>query len=158
MDSWLRHTLWFNRVVLAAAGLLMTGIGLRGLFDPVHFSAQHAIALGSAAGVTVARVGFGGFPLAVAMVLMGCVVAERRLLAGLSVLAVVAVVITAARLLGLILDGAAPFTVQVLKPEVGLILLSTTALAFERSRSRRGAGGEALREGNAGSHPASNDG
>ena len=136
-ERWLRHTLWFNRAVLAAATMLMTSIGLRGLLDPVDSSAQHAITLGSAAGVTVARVGFGGFPLAVAIILLGCVVAERRLLTGLAVLAVVAVVIAVARLLGLVLDGAAPFTVRVLKPELALILASTSAFFFERSRRKR---------------------
>jgi hypothetical protein len=56
---------------------------------------------------------------------------------GLTVLAVVALVITAARLLGLVLDGAAPFTVQVLKPEFALIVASATALIFERWRRLR---------------------
>lgn len=145
MNNWLRHALWFNRGVLAVATLLMTWIGLRGLFDPVRSSAQHAITLRSAAGVTVVRAGFGGFPLAVAIILLGCLVAERRLLTGLAVLAVVAVVITVARLLGLVLDGAAPFTVRVLKLEFVLIGLSTTALLLERWRRRRRPLGEATR-------------
>jgi hypothetical protein len=75
-----RHTIWFNRVVLSAATLLMGMIGVRGLFDPIGSSAVHAITLGSADGVTVARVGFGGFPMAVAIILLGCVRTERRLL------------------------------------------------------------------------------
>lgn len=137
MDSWMRRTPWFARAVLAGATLLITSIGVRGLFDPVGSSAQHDITLGSPVAVTVARVAFGGFPLAVAIVLLGCVVADRRLLTGLAVLAVVAIVITAARLLGLVLDGAAPFTVRVLKPEFALIVASTTALTFERRRRLR---------------------
>jgi hypothetical protein len=137
MQSWLHRTFWFNRAVLAAATLLMSLIGMRGLFDPVRSSAQHAITLGSAEGVTVARVAFGGFPLAVAIVLLGCLVAERRVLTGLAFLAVFAVVITGARLLGLLLDGAAPFTLFVLRPELALIVASTTALAFERGRRLR---------------------
>jgi hypothetical protein len=141
--NWLRHTVWFNRVVLSAATLLMGSIGFRGLFDPVRMSAQHAITLGSAAGVTVARVGFGGFPMALAIILLACVAAERRLLMGLAILAVVAVVITAARLLGLALDGAAPFTVRVLKPEFALIVASMTALLLERRRRRREGGNAA---------------
>jgi hypothetical protein len=109
-------------------------IALRGLVDPVGSSAVHAITLGSAAGVTVARVGFGGFPLAFAVILLGCLVAERRLLTGLASLLVVATVITAARLLGLALDGPAPFTLRVLKPELALIVASAFALGFERRR------------------------
>jgi hypothetical protein len=144
MQSWLHRSLWFSRAVLGAATLLMSMIGIRGLFDPVRSVAQHAITLGSAEGVTVARVGFGGFPLAVALVLLGCLLAERRVLTGLAVLAVVAVVVTAARLLGLVLDGAAPFTLFVLRPELALIAASTTALALERRRRNAPAGGRIL--------------
>jgi hypothetical protein len=157
MDHWVKRTLWFNRVVLAAGTLLMGMIGVRGLFDPVGSSAQHDISLGSAAGVTVVRVAFGGFPLAVAIILLVCLVADRRLLTGIAVLAVVAVVITAARLLGLVLDGAAPFTLHVLKPELVLIVASTVALSFERRRRLRGADAQ-LSEATHGREAASHGG
>ena len=149
MSGGLRHTIWLSRIVLLAATLLFTMIALRGLFDPVGSSAAHAITLGSAAGVTVARVGFGGFPLAFAIILLGCLIAERRLLVGLAFLIVVAVVVTAARLLGLVLDGAAPFTMQVLKPEIALIIASTAAFIFERRRrhAREGDGVSRARSG-----------
>jgi hypothetical protein len=134
MSGWVRQSIWFGRFVLGAATLLFTAIALRGLLDPVGSSAVHAITLGSPAGVTVARVGFGAFPLAFAIILLGCLVAQRRLLAGLGALVVVAIVLTAGRLLGLVLDGAAPFTVHVLKPEVGLVVASSVALVLERRR------------------------
>jgi hypothetical protein len=53
----------------------------------------------------------------------------------------------AARLLGLVLDGAAPFTLRVLKPELALIALSTTALLLERRRP-----GQATQVGEVASH------
>src|SRR5579859_544179 len=124
MNALLRHSIWFNRLVLAAATFLFSTIALRGLFDPVGSSAMHQITLGSAAGVTVARVAFGGFPLGFALVLLACLVSDRRLLTGLSVLAAVSVVVTAARVLGIVLDGPAPFTMHVLKPEIGLVVAS----------------------------------
>jgi hypothetical protein len=119
-----------------AATLLFSAIAFRNLVDPVSAGAEHAITLGSAAGVTVARVGFGGFPLSFAIILATCLVAERRLLAGVGFLAIVAIVVTAARLVGLVLDGPAPFTLHVLKPEVGLIVASTVAYMLERRRRR----------------------
>jgi hypothetical protein len=134
MNRNLRHTIWFSRIVLLAATVLFTMIAVRGLFDPVGSSAVHAISLGSPAGITVARVGFGGFPLAFALILLACLLAERRLVTGLAILAVVAIVVTGARLLGLALDGPAPFTLHVLKPEVALIVASTTAFLLERRR------------------------
>jgi hypothetical protein len=134
MSVWLRHSIWFGRLVLGTATLLFLAIALRGLFDPVGSSAVHDIALGSPAGVTAARVGFGGFPLAFAIILLACLVAARRLLAGLGALAVVAVVLTAVRLFGLVRDGAAPFTVHVLKPEIALVVASAIAFVLERRR------------------------
>jgi hypothetical protein len=76
--------------------------------------------------------------------LLGCLLAERRVLTGLAVLAVVAVVITLARLLGLVLDGAAPFTLFVLRPELALIVASATALTLERRRRNASGGGRIL--------------
>jgi hypothetical protein len=136
MSGWLRHSIWFGRFVLGAATLLFGAIALRGLFDPVGSSAVHEITLGAPAGVTVARVGFGGFPLAFAIILLGCVVAERRLLTGLGALVIVAIVLTAVRLFGLVRDGAAPFTVHVLKPEIALVVASAVAFVLERRRRR----------------------
>ena len=134
MHRWLGHSIWFNRLVLAAATVLFLTIARRGLFDPVGSSAVHEIMLGSNASVTVARVAFGGFPLAFAVILLICLVSERRLLMGLSALVVVSLVVTGARVLGIVLDGPAPFSMHVLKPEVGLVLASTTALLLERRR------------------------
>src|SRR6476646_5744121 len=107
MSGWLRHTVWFGRIVLLVATLLFSLIALRNLLDPVGSGAPHGITFGSAAGVTVARVGFGGFPLAFAIILASCLAAQRRLLAGLGFLAVLAIVVTAVRVLGLVMDGPA---------------------------------------------------
>jgi hypothetical protein len=62
------------------------------------------------------------------------VLAERRLLTGLGALVVVATVLTAVRLFGLVLDGVAPFTVHVLKPEIALVVASAAAFVLERRR------------------------
>jgi Domain of unknown function (DUF4345) len=137
MNTSLKHSIWFGRIVLAVATFLFTMIALRGLFDPVGSSAAHEITLASAAGITVVRVGFGGFPLAFAVILLACLTSERRLQTGLGVLLLVAVIVTAARLLGLALDGPAPFTLHVLKPEVALIVASSVALLLERRRRQR---------------------
>lgn len=134
MDRLLRHTVWFSRLVLAAATFLFAMIAVRGVIDPVGSSAVHQITFGSSEGVTVARVGFGGFPLTFAFMLFFCLLSSRRLLAGLWTLLLVAVVVTVVRVLGIVLDGPAPFTMHVLKPEIGLVILSATALLFERRR------------------------
>jgi hypothetical protein len=96
----------------------------------------HDITLGSAEAVTIMRVS-GGVFLGIAIVLVACLVSTRRLLAGLGLLAVIAATILAVRLLGLAVDGPAPFTLKVLKPEIVLVLASMVALAFERRRLTR---------------------
>jgi hypothetical protein len=132
----LRFTTWFSRIVLAAATLLFSMIAAGSLFDPIASSAARDITLGSAAGITVVRVGLGGFPLVFAIILAACLVTDRRI-EGLSVLVLLAVVVTSVRFVGLALDGPAPFTLHVLKPEIGMIVLSTLALFLER-RLRHG--------------------
>jgi hypothetical protein len=124
---------WFSRVVLGAAALLLTSIGLKYIVDPVGAVAPHEITLGSAEAVTIMRVS-GGVFFGIALVLLGCVVSEPRLLAGLGILVTVATAITGVRLLGLALDGPAPFTLHVLTPEIVLVAFSSLAFILERRR------------------------
>jgi hypothetical protein len=127
------RSLWFGRVVLGAATLLLGAIALEYIVDPVGAGAPHRIALGSPEAITIMRVS-GGVFLGIALALLGCLVSERRLLAGLALLVTVATAITAVRLLGLALDGAAPFTMRVLKPEIALVGCSALAFVLERRR------------------------
>ena len=53
-----------------------------------------------------------------------------------SILALVSIRVTAVRLYGLAVDGPAPFTLQVLKPEIALVLLSSLGFLLERRRLR----------------------
>jgi hypothetical protein len=127
------RSIWFGRIVLGAAALLLTRIAFAYITDPVRAVAPHAITLGSAEAVTIMRVS-GGVFLGIAVALVGGIVSTRHLLAGLGVLAAVATTLLAARLLGLAIDGPAPFTLKVLKPEIGLVLASMVALVLERRR------------------------
>jgi hypothetical protein len=61
---------------------------------------------------------------------------QRYLLGGVGVLAIVSITVTAVRLFGLAVDGTAPFTFRVLKPEIALVLLSTLGFALESRRLR----------------------
>lgn len=125
--------IWFGRIVLGGAAMLMSRIALEDIVDPAGAVAPHRIVLGSLEAMTIMRVS-GGVFLAVAFVLFGCAVAERRVLVGLGFLLTFAGTITAVRLLGLALDGPAPFTLFVLKPELALVGASTAALLLERRR------------------------
>ena len=135
MTGWLRHTVWFNRLVLLAGSLLFAAIARSYLLHPVASGAPFGITFGSTDAITIARVGFGAFPLALALVFIGCQI-SGRLLVGLAVLATVAVIITAVRFAGLLVDGPGPFTLHVLKPEIALAVLSIAATVLEAKRRK----------------------
>lgn len=135
MTGWLRHTVWFNRLVLLGGSLLFAAIARSYLFSPVASGAPFKITFGSTDAITIARVGFGGFPLALAVVLMACQI-SGRLLAGLELLATVVVIITAVRVAGLLVDGPGPFTLHVLTREITLSVLSLAATVLEAKRRK----------------------
>ena len=137
-----RRVRWFARAVLVAATMLFAAIGTRYVVDPVGAVAAHGIVLGSPEAITVMRVS-GGVFLGVATVLAVCAASDARLRAGSGVLAAVASAVTITRLLGLALDGPAPFTLQVLKPEVVLVVLATTSFVAARPAALRVSGDRA---------------
>jgi Domain of unknown function (DUF4345) len=131
----LRHSIWFGRLVLAGATILFSLIALRQIADPVGASTPHQIALGSSDAITIMRV-TGGLFLGLALVLGACIV-SGHLLTGLGVLATVIAVVTTVRVMGLVVDGPGPFTLQVLKPEVVFTVLSSIAFFMEWRRRQR---------------------
>jgi hypothetical protein len=135
MSTLIHRSIWLSRLVLAGATLLLIRIAFEYITDPIGAVTPHAITLGSPAAITIMRVS-GGVFLGIAVVLAACALSERRLLAGLGFLATIAVTILAIRLVGLALDGPAPFTLKVLKPEVALVVLSTVAFFLERRRTQ----------------------
>lgn len=57
-----RAFIWFNRLLLAAATVIMTMVAVRTLSDPIGAARPVGIVLSSPTAITVARVGFGGLP------------------------------------------------------------------------------------------------
>ncbi len=92
------------------------------------------ISLGSAAAITSMRVGFGAFPLGFAIIVASCLVSTSRLLLGLFFVATIFGAATGARLLGIVVDGAAPESVFLLRPEVALLALSVIGVLLESAR------------------------
>ena len=129
--------IWFSRVVIGATTFIMTAISIRQLGDPIGAAAAMDIVLRSPSAVTIARVGLGGFPLGFAIALASCLTSTRRLLIGLWFVAAVVGGATIARIQGLVIDGATPYNLRLLRPEVALMVLSSAAIVLERRRSRR---------------------
>jgi fucose permease len=140
MTRFSRSVIWFDRLLLVAATFIMTMIALRNLRDPIGATLPVGIVLTSPTAMTVVRVGFGGFPHGFAMALLGCLIATRRLLTGVSLVAAVIGAATVARIQGLVVDGITPYNLALLRPEIVLLTLSLVAIVLERRR-RQQAGG-----------------
>jgi len=128
---------WATRLLLLFATVLFLLIGMKYLADPVDKAAADSILLGSIMAISRVRVGFGGFPLALSLILFGCLVSPGRLLSGLFVLATTVGVITAARLVGIAIDGPVEEAVRLLRVETVLLALSVALIFVERARLRR---------------------
>lgn len=131
--------IWFSRVVLGLAGLLLVRIGVGLLLDPVHAVTEQGIALPSPSAITSMRALGGGFA-GVGLLLLVSLPVARWIRSGLVLLLTFAGALTAGRLVGLVIDGPAPFTLKVLKPEIVLVALSILALltTFRRPRGATG--------------------
>jgi uncharacterized protein DUF4345 len=125
---------WLTRLLLLAAATLFFLIGLKYLRAPVENAGADAIVLGSVMAISRVRVAFGAFPLSLSLILLGSLSSRRRVLGGLAVLATTVAVVTAARLLGIVLDGPAEEAIRLLRVEAVLLALSVAALFLERAR------------------------
>ncbi|MBZ5683202.1 MAG: hypothetical protein LAO24_24185 [Acidobacteriia bacterium] len=136
MTSWSRVSVILRRAPLVMVTMIFTLISLRYLADPVRAAAAAGISLTSPGGITVARVGFAGFPLSFAILAFTCLISTRRLLAGLYMVLTVVAVVTAVRILGILLDHSASESARLLAPESVLLTLSVIAIRLESSRRR----------------------
>jgi len=137
MDKFWRFAPWITRLLLLAVTALFTLIGWRYLADPVGKAAADEITLGSVMAISRLRVAFGAFPLAFAVILLGCLVSTKRLLIGLVVLATMIGIVTAVRFLGIVIDGAAAEALRLLQVEAIVLTLSVIGILIELGRRRR---------------------
>ncbi len=137
-----RTVIWFNRLVLAGAACVMTMIAIRNLRDPIGATQPLDIALRSASAVTIVRVGFGGFPLGFAAALIACLISTRRLLTGTALVLAVVGGATVARIQGLVVDGATPYNLGLLRPEIAMMAFSGLGTFLELRRRRWPRGGD----------------
>jgi hypothetical protein len=125
-----------RRAPLVMSTVIFTLIGFRYLLDPIHAAAAQGISLNSPGGVTVARIGFAAFPLFFTILTFSCLISTRRLLAGLYMVLTVIGVVTAMRILGIVLDHSAAETARLLAPKFVLLTLRVMAIRLELARRR----------------------
>lgn len=126
----------FRRAPLVMMTVIFTMISARYLLNPIGSAAAQGIAFTTPGGVTVARIGFGAFPLALAILAVSCLISTLRLLSGLYMVFTVVSVVTAIRIAGIVLDHSAHEAARLLFPEFLLLTLSIIALRLESARRR----------------------
>ena len=125
-----------NRLALVAATLVFTMIGLRYITDPVRASADTGVALSSALAATTTRVGFGAFPLGLAIFSFTCLFSSRRMAAGVRMVAIVIATAIAVRLMSIATDGMVAASTRLFIPEAAMLLLAIAGLSLEAARRK----------------------
>jgi hypothetical protein len=137
MNRFWKVSPWSTRLILAFPTLLFLRIGIQNVSDVTTALGVRGIAFTSGMGMTVARVGFGGFPLALGLFLIGCLFFERRLLTALSLVAAVDVVILIVRVAGMFADSSVAENMPLVGTEVVLLFLTAAGFLIEFLRKRR---------------------
>jgi hypothetical protein len=128
---------WIGRLVLAMASVIFAAIGLRYIADPAGVSASTGVALNTPVAFTTTRIGFGAFPLALALFSFTSLLSTRRLFAGVRLIAILAATVIAVRLFSIAADGFESESAWLFFPEAILLALSLAALFLEAARQRR---------------------
>jgi hypothetical protein len=137
MKTLSRFTPWINRFVLLAATLIFSGIGFRFIVDPQSAAAGRGVVLNSPMAFTTVRIGLGGFPLALAIVTLACLISTNRHVIGVWVVMTVITTAIVVRLVGVVMDGPATESVRLFIPEGVLLALCVTSLLLQQDRRQR---------------------
>ena len=125
-----------SRAPLVMMTVIFTLISFRYLAHPVRSAAEAGISFTSSSGITIARVGFAAFPLALAILAFRSLISARWRLAGLYMVLTVDSVVMAVRTLGFWMDHSTA-SALLLAPETVLLILSIVAIRLESGRLRR---------------------
>ncbi len=134
MKRFHKLTPWLTRLILLPPTVIFTLIAARYLANPVASAAAQGIVLPPGLGVTIARVGLGGFPLGCSIFLATCLLSKRRLLTGLTFVVVMASVVLAVRIFGMVTDSTVQANMRLVGVEFGLLAVTGIGLFLELSR------------------------
>lgn len=134
---------WQNRIVMGLATAVFIAIALKASVTPVGYAESRDMLLKSSMAITDTRAAEGGFPLAVAAVLVYSLLSPSRYRFGLIVVIANAGLILALRLIGTGLDNSLAANVKLIVPETVLTTLAIVGLVLRnRALARVGVDGE----------------
>lgn len=125
-----------RRAPLTMMTVIFTLISFRFLVHPVRSAAEVGISFTTPGAITIARVAFAAFPLALAILAFSSLISARWRLAGLYMVLIVDSVVMVVRVLGFGLDHSTA-SAPLLAPEAVLLALSIVAIRLESAWLRR---------------------
>jgi hypothetical protein len=128
---------WLNRVLLLAPTALFTVLAVRMIVSPAQSAIDHGMSLDSPVGLTNFRSGNGGLFLALALFTLYCLVAWRRHLVGLTLVATLMGVILVVRGVSAAIDATLPEQLRLMIAEAVFLALSGVGIALELARQRQ---------------------
>ena len=129
-----------RRVPLVMMTVIFTLISFKYLTDSVGAAASSGISFTSPGGITIARIGFGAFPLAFAILAFASLIVARWRLAGLYMVLTVDGAVIAVRAFSIVAVHSAA-SARLFAPEAALLILSLIAIRLESAALQRSAPG-----------------
>jgi hypothetical protein len=136
VDRFWKISPWLVRVILTPPTLIFGMIASRYLFHPVQAATAAGISFVTPLGTTIARVGFGAFPLACALFTLSCLLSSRRLLTGLGFVATVMSAALVVRVFGMLADGTTRENMHLVIAELVSLVLMLVGVVLEMGRRR----------------------
>jgi hypothetical protein len=131
-----RYAPWLSRLILLWPTIILAAIGLRSVIDPVQFGAAQGISFQTPEAVAIGRVGLGAFPLGCALFALWCLVSARRVVTGLSFVAILMSTAIAARIVAIGLDHAVGRNLNLLMVEAVILTACLLGVFLERRRQK----------------------
>jgi len=134
MTKFWKFVPWLTRLMLLAPTVIFALIASRYLFDPIHAGAAVGLAFNTPMAITVARVGFGAFPLACSIFTLSCLVSTTRILTGLGFVAMIMAAALIVRVSGMLVDGSVRDNMGLVRAESVMLVVFIIGVFIERGR------------------------
>jgi hypothetical protein len=136
MEKLWRYTPWFTRLILVPPALIFAMLAWRHIVHPVESASAIGIAFTSALGITITRVGLGGFPLACSLFTLYCLL-SRRISTGLTFVATLLCVLLIVRVFGMTIDGTVQENMRLVCAETILLVFFVIGIFLDTAKRRR---------------------
>jgi len=136
MNRFWKISPWVIRLMLTPPTFIFAMIASRYLLNPVQAATAVGISFVTPLGMTIARVGFGAFPLACALFTFSCLISSRRLLTGLGFVATVMSAALVVRVFGVLADGTTKANMHLVIAELVFLVLMLVGVFIEMGRRR----------------------